>query len=53
VAKLGQEAVLVMLVGGVALATPIAFIGYVVSLRFFTAMHEKRLKKAGIQKNEN
>jgi uncharacterized protein len=47
--KLGQEAVLVMLVGGITLAAPIAFIGYVLSLRFFTAMHEKRLRKTGIQ----
>jgi uncharacterized protein len=52
VGKLGREAILVMLVGGVTLAAPISFIGYMLSLRFFTAMHEKRLKKTRALENE-
>jgi uncharacterized protein len=45
VGKLSQETFVVMLVGGVALATPIASVGYLASLWFFTVMHDRRLKK--------
>jgi uncharacterized protein len=53
VGKLGQDAIAVMLVGGVVLATPITFAGYLFSLRFFTYMQEKRLKKLRNLENDN
>jgi uncharacterized protein len=52
VGKLSQEAVLVMMVGGVTLAAPVAFLGYILSLRFFTALHEKRQKKAMVKQDD-
>ena len=43
--KLGQETIAVMLVGGCALAAPIAAIGYLLALRFFAAVQRRRQKR--------
>lgn len=42
---LGYEAVVVMLVGGTILALPFTVISYYLALRFFIAMHRKKIEK--------
>ncbi len=42
IAQLGQEAVIVMLLGGFILATPFTVASYFLSLRFFTTLRDKR-----------
>ena len=43
--KLGQEAIIAMLVGGVIYATPLALLGYMASYKFFLAVQKKRREK--------
>lgn len=42
IGQLGQEAVIVMLLGGVVLATPFTVVSYFASLRFFSTLRKKR-----------
>lgn len=43
--KLSQDTIVVMVVGGCALAAPIAVIGYLLSRRFFAAVQRKRQQR--------
>jgi len=43
--QLGQETIIVLLVGGAIMATPIAIASYLISLRFFKSLRAKRRKK--------
>ncbi|MBA3003350.1 MAG: DUF2062 domain-containing protein, partial [Desulfurivibrio sp.] len=43
--QLGLEAVTVMLLGGVLLAIPFTCAGYIISLKFFSALRHKRREK--------
>lgn len=43
--KLGMETIFAMLLGGVVWATPFAILSYVVSIKFFWAIRNKRRKK--------
>jgi uncharacterized protein (DUF2062 family) len=45
ISQIGFDAVIVMLVGGVVLATPLAIIAYFTSLRFFIALQKKNARK--------
>ena len=45
IGRMGMEAAAVMLLGGLLLALPIAVGGYFLSLRFFIAARQKKLKK--------
>lgn len=48
-ARLGLDTIFVMVIGGCVLATPIAAIGYLFSLRFFSAVQRKRLERQARQ----
>jgi uncharacterized protein len=43
--KLSQETIAVMLVGGFAIAAPVAVIGYLLSVRFFTELQRRRQER--------
>lgn len=45
IARLGTDAALVMLLGGVLLAIPFTCLGYFFTLKFFRAIRQKRMKK--------
>lgn len=44
-AKLGYEAITILVTGGIILAFPASIIGYYYSLRLFTKIYEKRQRK--------
>lgn len=43
--QLGQETIIILLLGGFILATPFTLVTYIISLRFFRSLQEKRRKK--------